>query len=147
MNENIQFLNGQLVQQTNSTPIHPMQSDLDYLFMSFKYDEHYYFLNQKIKEITLMYHSLRFENEAVLEICIDIITVCIQQDKIDIKISKTGENELLLYRENDSSFNNIIIDEDADIEFLHIPENRKNTYNEYYPFIYYIDIKKLADKL
>lgn len=104
-------------------------------------------IKTKIEELLSIYSTIGFQNEAIIEIATDVIRDCLNQDKKDIKISRTGENELLIYREIDGVFNNIIIDEDADIEFLHIPINRADTYNEYYPFIENIDTYNLASKL
>ena len=147
MNETIQFVNEQVVQQSPANCVQREQYDIDYLYTFNTCEEHYYFLNQKIKELNLMYRLLGYENENVLEIGIDVITNCILQKKIDVKISRTGEGELLLYREIGRSFNNIIIDEDGDIEFLHIPEERQNTFNEFHPFLSGVEIKGLVSKL
>ena len=43
----------------------------------------------------------------------------------DIKISRTGENEILIFRENEKCFYNILVDEDSDISFLFIGNKRE----------------------
>ena len=46
-------------------------------------------------------------------------------------VSKTGEGELLIYKsDGKNGFVNIIIDEDGDIELMHVPEDRKQTTNK-----------------
>lgn len=135
------------VNQKSDTESKLTQFDNNYLSQSSKSDEHYYFLNEKIKDLNIIYSSLNYHNEAVLEIGIDIINHCFLENKIDIKISKTGENELLIFREIDGEFNNIIIDEDADIEYLHIPIDRRQTSNEHFPFIYNTNLRGLVSKL
>ena len=105
------------------------------------------FLKEKLEELNKMYSVLGFKNKAILEIGSDIIQDCLKQDKLDIKVSRTGENELLFYREKGGTFNNIIIDQDCNIEFLHIPNNRSQTYNERLTFIENIDTYKLVSKL
>jgi len=148
MNDTIQYIQDQSTAfSAGQVNCEGVQYDLEYLHQSVKSDEHYYFLSQKVKDLNIVYQSLNCQNEAVLEIGIDIINNCILQDKIDIKISKTGENELLIFREYKGDFKNIIIDEDADIEFLHIPNDRSKTYNEHFPFIYNTDIAELVSKL
>ena len=103
-------------------------------------------LNKK-REVYGIYNLLNYDNEAVLEIANDILTNCIRVGKNDMKISRTGENEILIFSEDSGTFKNIIIDKDGDIEFLCIPPDRAKTYNEYYPFIGDIDAAKLAAKL
>jgi len=90
------------------------------------------FLLNKSNEIGNVYKILGFANEEVLKIADNIIRECLSQNKLDIKISRTGDDELLIYRESNGIFNNIIIDSEGDIEFMHIPKNRTLTYNENY---------------
>ncbi len=48
-----------------------------------------------------------------------------------MKISKTGEGELLIYKsDGKEGYINIIIDEDGDIELMHIPKDRSKTTNK-----------------
>jgi hypothetical protein len=105
------------------------------------------FIKQKLEDLYQLYTKLGYQNEAVLEIGSDIIKDSLLQKKLDIKISRTGENEILIFRETEGTFNNIIIDEDADIEYLHIPLNRSETYNEHYSFVDNFDTFALASKL
>ena len=47
----------------------------------------------------------------------------------DVKISRTGENEILIFREYEKCFYNILVDEDSDISFMFIGDKREsNTY-------------------
>ena len=46
----------------------------------------------------------------------------------DVKISRTGENEILIFREHEKSFYNILVDEDSDISFLFICNKREDTH-------------------
>lgn len=105
------------------------------------------FMKQKLEDLYQLYAKLGYQNEAVLEIGSAIIKDSLAQSKLDIKISRTGENEILIFRETEGTFNNIIIDADADIEYLHIPVNRAETFNEHYSFIDNIDTFSLALKL
>lgn len=105
------------------------------------------FIKQKLDDLYHLFNKLGYQNEAVLQIGSDIIKDSLLQKKLDIKISRTGENEILIFRETEGTFNNIIIDEDADIEFLHIPVNRSETYNEHYSFMDNFDTFALASKL
>ena len=92
-------------------------------------------LSNLIGDISNIYKLLNYNNPVVLEIAIDILRECFKQSKNDIKISRTGENEILIYRIVNGEYRNIILDNDGDIEFLKIPVNRADTYNENHPFI------------
>jgi hypothetical protein len=105
------------------------------------------FIKTKIQELDTIYRSLFFEHDAILQIGRDIIQECAKIGKTEIFISKTGESELLIYTNRDGVFNNIIIDKDADIEYVHIPLNRTGTYNKHIYFTDNIDIQDLVSKL
>jgi len=105
------------------------------------------FIKQKLEDLCRLYAKLGYQNEAVLEIGSHIIRDCLWQKKLDIKISRTGENEILIFRETEGTFNNLIIDEEGDIEYLHIPVNRAETYNEHYSFAEHLDTFSLVSKL
>lgn len=105
------------------------------------------FLSNKLAELKAVYTDLEFKNEAVLEVGKDIILSCVQQRKFDLVVSKTSDCEILFYRVIDGSFNNIILDSDCDIEFMHIPSVRSNSYNEYFTFAIGYDVDSLVQKL
>lgn len=69
---------------------------------------------EKFKEI---YNELDFTNEDILNTGNEIIKKC--EDK-NIIISKTGDNEIIIYTKKDNGFYNLIIDEDNDISFIYI---------------------------
>ena len=47
------------------------------------------------------------------------------------KVSKTGEGELLIHKEDGKGgYINLIIDNDGDIEIMHITSDRKGTWNK-----------------
>lgn len=105
-------------------------------------------LPSKIAEIQAIFKELKFKKEAILEIASDILDEAFIQGKTDIKISKTGDNELLIYTFSDGNYKNILIDGDADIEYLYIPQERENTFNEHFSFVMNdFSPKQLAEKL
>jgi len=87
---------------------------------------------EKIKEIQSIYQLVGFDNSEILVLAETIIKHCLSLAKTDLKISRTGENEILIYRQNNGAINNIIIDKDGDIEFMRIGKNRATSFNEYY---------------
>lgn len=53
------------------------------------------------------------------------------KDHIETKVSKTGDGELLIHKEDGKGgYINLIIDSDGDIEIMHITSDRKETWNK-----------------
>jgi hypothetical protein len=100
----------------------------------------------KLNDLLKVYGILGFTNEVVLEISKDIIEEAFTQSKKGIKISYTGDGELLIYREENGEYRNIIIDNDGDVEYLNIPPNRQNTHNEHIQYMN-VNPNDLAAKL
>lgn len=100
----------------------------------------------KFNQFESVYKELKFEKEAILDIAHDIIEHAILLGK-ELTISKTGDNEALIYTSSNGDFKNIIIDDEGNIEFLFISANRSDSYNEYFPFIGNINAQELAGKL
>ena len=51
---------------------------------------------------------------------------------METKISKTGKGELLIHKsDGKGGYINLIIDEDGDIEIMHIPLDRSKTWNKF----------------
>jgi len=123
-----------------------VQYDRNYLAESGKSDDCKYFYTV-FSVFSIMYDLLNFENDEVLKIGSKIIWECINQEKKDIQISRTGENELLIFRNVRGTFNNIIIDGDCDIEFMSIPPDRSSAYNIYYPLDESPKIETLVNNL
>ena len=94
-----------------------------------------------------IYYELGFNDGKVLSLAIEIFVEYTKKGRVEIlHISKTGDNELLLYTVNEGNYSNIIIDEDADVEFLYVSKNRKSSYSELYTFNT-CDVFYLATKL
>src|SRR5688500_4622896 len=89
---------------------------------------------KQLEQVKAMYDILGYNNPLVIDIANDILTSCRNQNKFDVTISRTGDNEILIYRKENGEYKNIMIDESGDIEFLYIPVDRRNTYNEHYSF-------------
>lgn len=46
-------------------------------------------------------------------------------------VTKTGEDELLIYKDDgNGGYINLIIDEDGDIQIMHIPKDRRQTWHK-----------------
>lgn len=105
-------------------------------------------LFSSLGKLKIVYKELGFDNDKILYVATDIIRHFISiKGSSHINISKTGDNEILLFTEHNNSFNNIIIDSDCDVEFMHVAENRAESYNSYYDFEENFDTLALAKKL
>lgn len=82
------------------------------------------------------YRLAELSDNTILQIGNDIITQACRVGKSDIKVSRTGDNEILFYRKHDNGdINNIILDKDCDITFLSTPNIRANSYRRFFDFI------------
>lgn len=84
------------------------------------------------KQLQIIIYDLKITNEDVLNVGILLIEECVKQNKTNVIISKTGDDEILFYRYRNNCYYNIIIDEDADISFLLIPKTAKTKTESYY---------------
>lgn len=87
-----------------------------------------------IKDILHFYELTGINNENVICYALMIVSQAYILNKKDIIISRTGDNELLIYRNVDGEIRNIIIDKDCDIEFLVATKIRKDSYHELYQY-------------
>lgn len=78
-----------------------------------------------IDELEKLKQVLDFDDNTPFELAERIIK---KLDGIDIKISRTGDDEILIFRELNGSFYNILVDEDCDISYLFIGNERSESY-------------------
>lgn len=102
---------------------------------------------QALNTLNEVFLDLNFTNKKVLDVAHDIIKDFLSKGQSDLNVSKTGDGEILLFTAYNDSYNNIIIDNDCDIEFMHIASNRAESYNEYFDFEENFDTFSLAAKL
>ncbi|MBI1268559.1 MAG: hypothetical protein GC193_14135 [Cryomorphaceae bacterium] len=105
------------------------------------------FIWDKIQKLRSLIEELAFENDVIFKIGSEIIRDLAAQGKFSVQIIRTGEDEIAFYIKNGREFKNLILDEDGDIEFLHITEKREDTYNEIFPFDENFDTFSLTSKL
>lgn len=99
-----------------------------------------------ISDLDNIFQTYKIKNKKMYETSIHLINELIMQDKKVTKISLTGDKEVLIYTKNEESFKNLVIDEDGDVSYLYIGQNRK-TDTKYYPLEKGLDYKKLIDLL
>jgi hypothetical protein len=90
-------------------------------------------ISQKKKDKFLeIYNLLNYDNTEVLQFGYDLIDACILKGKIEIIVSQTGENEILIFTDIEYLYRNIVINNEGFIGYMYIPLERKNTYSESY---------------
>jgi hypothetical protein len=93
-------------------------------------------LEDYLKELDEILKLTGITNDKAISLAKDFITKCVdyesleydldkEKDLLNIEVSRSGENEILIYREHLKNFYNILIDEDGDICYLLIPKERE----------------------
>ncbi len=91
------------------------------------------FLNENYNKIKLIYLDLNYKNPEVLETAFNILQSCILNNITDINVSKTGDKEILIYRNKNGEFSNLLIDEDGDVSFMFIGKNAGTERTYFFP--------------
>jgi hypothetical protein len=73
---------------------------------------------------------LNFNNDVRSDIEKLLAKLYLTNSSEDINISKSDEGEFIAYVTSNGTFKNVLIDEEGDIEFLIIPQNKSKTYNK-----------------
>lgn len=83
-------------------------------------------ISEQIEKLEELKSLLDFEDNRPFMVAEKIINKL----TTDVKISRTGDNEILIFREHEKCFYNILIDEESDISFMFIGDKREesNTY-------------------
>lgn len=79
-----------------------------------------FFLCIALGSLKKVYNELNYTNINSLTLASNIINLCVDENKLNVRVSKTGENEILLYTEKNNVFNNIIIDDECDMFYIRI---------------------------
>jgi hypothetical protein len=81
-------------------------------------------ISEQIEKLEELKSLLDFEDNRPFMVAEKIINKL----DTDVKISRTGDNEILIFREHEKSFYNILVDEDSDISFMFIGNKREDTH-------------------
>lgn len=82
--------------------------------------------------------------EKLEKIILDLLDEIFYLGKPEPKVSRTGDNELLIWLDRDNGLSNIIIDEDLDASWIFISRN-PNSKNHPTKYFNGLDLKKLAE--
>lgn len=91
------------------------------------------FINDKLKLVKYVYDILMYDNLLVLDVLHELFGILFDKNKVNFKISISNDYEIIIFTKNNSFIKHIIIDGDANIEYLEI--NRKcriNSWNKHY---------------
>jgi hypothetical protein len=89
-------------------------------------------LQRYIEALVQIRSELDGFNNDVLKFTLDIISSFVISNDGELVVSKTSENEILLYTSENNSYKNILIDDDGDMQFMFIASNRNESFNEYF---------------
>lgn len=81
---------------------------------------------EDIDLLTNIFSEFKFQNKSTFEVSVKILEELKKTDK-KFTISSTGEDEILFYTKEGGDFKNLIIDEDGDVEFLIIRQEREKS--------------------
>lgn len=107
---------------------------------------HSFIFNNFIK-ISQIYKELNFDNEKILSVSAELLQRCALVGKINLNISKTAQQEILIYTLKNSGFNNILIDEDGDISLLRIGDAKEDKFTAFYPLNDEMDLNTIVSFL
>lgn len=62
----------------------------------------------------------------------EILVECVVQKKLDLKVSISVDREILIYRQTDTGFHNITLDEDGDLSFARLSRGADGPYSKMY---------------
>ncbi len=91
------------------------------------------FFNSSFNQINQLYKELNFVDEEIIITALKIVRTCLMRNINDIQISKTGNQEILIYRKKSKGFSNLIIDEDCDISYMFIGEKLGSEKSHFFP--------------
>jgi hypothetical protein len=78
------------------------------------------FLSAKLLDLSNVYCELKFDNPQGVISAFNILNICAQNKKFNISVSKSNENEILIYSQIGGVYNNLLIDNDGDIQYIKI---------------------------
>ncbi|MDZ4757993.1 MAG: hypothetical protein SGJ10_07645 [Bacteroidota bacterium] len=94
-----------------------------------------------------VYKELELDNPSVILTAINILQKCIINNISQIEISKTGNKEILIYKQKSSGFSNILIDEDGDVSYVFVGKKLGEEKTAYFSKQKGLDYQKIAELL
>lgn len=122
-------------------------SSRKYLNESITFPSRQALLNQHFLEIKSIYKELNFSDPQIALTAFNIIQLCVIKNILDIKIAKSSDNELLIYRKKNGAYSNLVFDEDGDISYLYIGTKPGTEKTEYFPKKNGFDYSRFASML
>lgn len=85
-------------------------------------------MSERKLSMTELKSLLNFDSDAPYKLAEILLGKVYELRDEEVVLSRTGDNEILIYREVDGCFYNILIDEDADLSFMYIGNIRSESY-------------------
>lgn len=92
-------------------------------------EENFKLSEDKKTLITTLSKELSFNDEVQSDIEKLLTKLYLTNSSKDINISKSIENEFVIFIASNGTYKNMLVDEDGDIELLIIPSDKTKTYN------------------
>ena len=77
-----------------------------------------------------IYIELGFTNLEILTTTFKLLEKCLESNKFDIKISRSNDNEILIHRDLNGIYNNLLIDAEGDVTYMRIAKKIENAHSK-----------------
>jgi len=101
-------------------------------------------LSEKLQAISA---ELNFNSSITAIIEKFVLELYIKNDNQNIVLSKSSDDQFLMYVNDNGTYKNLLIDEEGDVELLIIPPDRKKTFNQMYFKSKGFDYSQIISKL
>jgi len=102
-----------------------------------------FYLNSLNRQVNSLCVKYKFKEE-VRNFIEAIILEAIKYDKFNLSITETGDEQIVLYTENEGDFTNLAIDEDGDVSYMFFAKEKEKSKRKLYCYDDKLDIKELA---
>lgn len=76
-----------------------------------------------LKQVVVVYKSVGFKDPSIISIACELIRHSIAQSKTEIIVTRSDDDEILIYRILENEYSNLLIDDEGDIKFIYVGSN------------------------
>jgi len=107
------------------------------------------YLGQLMRKVNAYTNEFEFENSDTVENLIEaIILEAINQDKYNLGIKKTSDEQIVIFSKNkNNEYSNLAIDEDGDISYMFFANDKTKSKRKLYCFNDGLKVEELASLL
>lgn len=93
------------------------------------------FISEQMMKVKELFNKYEFENEVITNLIEALLLEAIKQEKYNVKITSTGDNQIVLFTESEEdNFRNLAIDEDGDISYMFFAKDKSQSERKMYYF-------------